>query len=791
VAARAKRIIGGREASIVGETASHYRVLQRLGGGGMGEVYLAEDLRLHRQVALKMLRGGGDAKSRDRLLREARVASALNHPNIAVIYEIDEVDGAEGRRSFIAMEYVPGQTLSEYARTRALDVPEAVALVRQVAEALAEAHDRGIVHRDVKSSNVMVTDTGRVKVLDFGLAQYSPLGDDTAATWSRLSPDLEGRGLVGTVSYMSPEQAMGRDLDPRSDIFSLGVVFYELLTGVLPFAGENAVKVIDAILNREPAAAVPRSGTGGPELQRVLKRMLAKDREQRYQSLRELGRDLESLAGEAPRAAAAPAAPVVAVMSLVNITRSPEDDWLGTGIAETLTADLKQVEGLTVVGRERVWEVLRKLGTLGAPDDEAQATRAARELGARWVITGGYQRQGDSVRVTARVTEADTGRVVHTAKVDGAIGGIFDVQDRIVTELSTGLRLSLSPRPRAAEETHVVEAYEAFAKGMVNLRVESYEALDRAVLFFERAVALDSDYARAHLQLGSAYEVKADYLAEPALYERAIESFRRAIDLAPDLAQAWKELGSSLTSLGREEEGIDAIQRALALDPADALAHGALARAFFIGRADFDRAAAEYEVVLRLNPQAGWSALQLAHCAALRRDFARGEAAARLAASLQEKMQSGKDGVVIVGSYMRLGHLAALQGRHQEALDHLERERRFVQQADHALRNRTLIELHQRIGAAHLHLGHAEEARAAFQAALAMFEERLRLGADDPFTRFYVAGIHALRGEPEQALSVLGRAVRMRRRFTVARARIEPEFASLREEPRFRDLVAG
>src|SRR5262245_39822913 len=277
---------------IVGETASHYRVLQRLGGGGMGEVYLAEDLRLHRQVALKMLRVAGDDDARDRLLREARVASALNHPNIAVIYEIDEVERDDGWRSFIAMEYVPGHTLKEFARAHPLDVAEAIALVRQVAEALAEAHDRGVVHRDVKSSNVMVTDTRRVKVLDFGLAQYSPrVDEDTSSTWSRAPHDPAG-GLMGTVSYMSPEQALGKDLDGRTDIFSLGVVFYELLTGELPFPGKNAVQVIDAILNREPAPATPRGTGDSTELQRILKRMLAKDRDQRYQSLRELCRDL-------------------------------------------------------------------------------------------------------------------------------------------------------------------------------------------------------------------------------------------------------------------------------------------------------------------------------------------------------------------------------------------------------------------------------------------------------------------------------------------------------------------
>jgi tetratricopeptide (TPR) repeat protein/predicted Ser/Thr protein kinase len=776
--------------AIIGETTSHYRVLQRLGSGGMGEVYLAEDLRLHRQVALKMLRAGGDDEARHRLLREARTASALNHPNIAVIYEIDELEGDEGRRSFIAMEYVPGQTLAAYSRAHPLEVPEAVALVRQVAEALAEAHDRGVVHRDVKSSNIMVTESGRVKVLDFGLAQYSPRTGDDASTWSRDSKAGVGGGLAGTVAYMSPEQALGRELDARTDIFSLGVVFYELLTGEMPFAGPNAVAVIDSILHRDPAPAVPRGPGGGPELQRVLRRMLAKDRDRRYPSLRELCRDLDALAGEGPRLpAAAPAAPVVAVMSLSNITRSPEDDWLGTGIAETVTADLKCVEGLTVVGRERVWEALRKLGATGAPDEE-QATRAGRELGARWVVTGGYQRLGDTVRVTARVTEVDTGAVVHTVKIDGGMGQIFELQDRIVDELSSGLRVSLSPGGRGGEETHLLEAYEAFAKGMLNLRLESYEALDRAVLFFERAVSLDPGYARAHLQLGSAYDVKASYLVLPEMHERAIASFRRAIELAPELTLAWKELGSALTSLGREEEGIEAVQRALALDPADAAAHGALGRAFFVGRADFDRAAAEYETALRLNPQAGWSALQLSHCAALRRDFARGEAAARQAAALQEQMQSGRDGVVIVGSYMRLGHLAALQGRHQEALEHFERERRFLQQVDHALRNRTTIELHQRIGSALLHLGRTEEALAAFGLALELFEERLRLGADDPFTRFYAAGIHSLRGERELALSSLARAARMRRRFTIARARIEPEFESLRDEPRFRELIA-
>lgn len=773
------------------QVASRYRIVEQLGTGGMGEVYLAEDLRLRRQVALKMLPPSrGDDAARARLLREARVASSLNHPNIAVIYEIDEVEGPQGPTGFIAMEYVPGRTLAQHARGRSLSAAEILPLVRQVAEALAEAHDRGVVHRDVKSSNVMVTDSGRVKVLDFGLAKYTPPTGEAASTWTR-APD-EGV-LIGTVAYMSPEQALGRELDARTDVFSLGVVFHELLAGELPFPGANAIQVIDAILHRDPPPLALPGESLAPELRRVVGKMLAKDRADRHQTMRELVRDLDALERGPGRIAPTtpPAGNAVAVMTFTNITRDREDDWLGTGIAETVTADLKRVEGLPVVARERIWEVLRKLGGSAAVPDEALATRVGRELEARWVVGGGYQRLGDVVRVTARVTDVETGAVARTVKLDGRMGEVFDLQDRIVADLSEGLRLDLGHGSRAAAETPVVEAYEAFARGMLNLRLESYESLDRAVLFFERAVALDPRYAQAQVQLGSAYDIKAGYLALPELHERALACFRRAIDLAPDLVLAWKEMGSCLISLGREDEGIEAAQRALALDPADAAAHATLGRAYFVGKARFAEAAASYETALRLNPQAGWSALQLSHCLALMREFSRGEEVARRAAALQERMQSGKDGVVIVGAYMRLGHLAGLQGRHAEALGHFERELAFVDRVDHALRDRIRIELHQRIGASHLRLGGTAEAQAAFDVAVGCFDERVRLGADDPFTRFYVAGVYALRGEAEMALTGLARAAKMRRRFTIERARIEPEFDGLRNDRRFQDLLAS
>jgi tetratricopeptide (TPR) repeat protein len=255
------------------------------------------------------------------------------------------------------------------------------------------------------------------------------------------------------------------------------------------------------------------------------------------------------------------------------------------------------------------------------------------------------------------------------------------------------------------------------------------------------------------------------------------------------MVRAWREVGSALLALGRDDEAIDSIRRALELDPDDPGALGSMGRALFIGRAQFREAADLFDRALSRNPQGGWWALQLAHCAALLRDFPRGEDAARRAVDLQEASLSGQEGVVIVGSHMRLGHLAALQGRHQEAIDSFERELAFLQRAEHALRGRISIELQMRLGAAYRRLGRAEEERRALEEAREAFEQRLRMGADDPFTRYYAACVYALRGQADEAIACLEKAAERRRRFTVERARIEPELETLRGDARFRALV--
>jgi tetratricopeptide (TPR) repeat protein len=304
-------------------------------------------------------------------------------------------------------------------------------------------------------------------------------------------------------------------------------------------------------------------------------------------------------------------------------------------------------------------------------------------------------------------------------------------------------------------------------------------------------VALDPEYASAHAQRGLAYELKADYLSIPQLYEQALASLERALALRPNFAQGHRSRASVLLDLGRDEEALAEVERALALDPGAASAYQTLGRVHFIGFGDFARAVECFEKALALNPQAGWAALQLAHCASLLGDLERAEAAAWRAVVLQEEFLSGREGQIIVGAYMRLGQALALQRRYPEALVQFGRELEFLQRVDHALRSRIFIELHQRIGDARLRAGEAASGKSALDFAVEAFERRLRSGADDPFTRYYAACAYAARGDVEAALESLETAASSRRRFTLARARVDPALESLRGRDRFQALVGA
>jgi len=810
---------------MIGETISHYRILERLGAGGMGEVYKAEDLRLHRHVALKVLLGTSHQSedARRRFLREAQAASALNHPNIATIYEIDEIERDGVQHSFIVMEYVAGRTLGDFTRGNGFSVTEALEIIMQITDALTEAHARGIIHRDVKPSNVMVSDSRRVKVLDFGLAKFSAVeeGDETTSEFGTGIMKTTPGTVLGTFAYMSPEQALGKDVDQRSDIFSLGVLIYELLTGRRPFLGDNSLAMVDSLLHAEPPPLARFNHEATPEMERIVRKMLEKDRERRYQSLREVYLDLDALRQQATRmlpsldyqtniippaqvsselpsatgtrSISARAGKSIAIMSFSNITRNSDDDWLGIGIAETVTADLKNIEGVTVIGRERIYEVLKNLSAERKTDfDEKLATRVGREVGARWIVGGGYQRLGEMLRITARFVEVETGELIKTVKIDGRMSEIFELQDKIVYELSRDLHLSLRSGEReviAQDETKVIEAYEAFSKGMLNLSASSREALDRAILLFEKAIALDPQYARAYAALGYTYELKATFLTMPELFDRALANFQKAIELRPMEGESYYGLGMAFIAMGRNDEGIGAIRRALAFGSEDYRAHGALGRAYFIGKGALREAATEFEQALAINPKAGWIALQLAQCYALLGEYERGEQVARQAAELQEHYISGREGMQIVGGFARLGQIYYLQGRYDDAIAEFYREMVFLRQSDHALKDRALIEVNQRLASAYVRQGNLDDAQAAFKQVTKGFEQRLQMGADDPFTRYYVACAYAMMGDRDRALESLEKAVQERPHFTIERAKREIDFESLREDARFQQLI--
>jgi serine/threonine protein kinase/Tfp pilus assembly protein PilF len=778
---------------VIGTTIQHYRIGERLGAGGMGEVYRGEDTRLGRPVALKFLPPSlkSDPESRARLLNEARAASMLRSPNIAVTYDIGEDEGTD----FIVMEYVDGELLSARVAGGSLPVAEVVDIGVQVADALDEAHARGIVHRDIKSANLIRTPRGLVKVLDFGLAKFMAQGSARDLTQAQMT--MAGM-VVGTVSYMAPEQALGRAVDHRADLFSLGVVLFELLTARMPFDGTSTTEIIDHILHEIPsppsryAAGVPSS------LDAIVSRALEKDPDFRYQQARDMKRDLQQIAqvldGAAPRAtsrvSAASAPPIqnsVAVMTFSNITREPSDDWIGTGIAETVSSDLKNIHGLTIIGRARVYDALRNLST-DAHLKDSLAIDIGHRLGATWVVVGGYQRIGDQVRITANFVEVATGEVRRTVKVDGRIDDIFALQDKIVFELSQGLNVVLKGTEIAGierQETASVDAYESYARGMMNLRQATRDSLDRAIAAFEDATRHDPEYARAWAALGGAYGLKANFLSIPDMLNDAVEIERRALSIDPRLADAYMWLGSSLLALGRVDEAITEIREALRLDPENGQAYQGLARACWVGKGDFASAIPLFERAIQLNPEAGYSYLQLSLLLAWEGQLDRaGEVAAR-AVELQEQFISGNFGLQIVGAHARFGYVHYLKQEYEEALREYERELAFIGAGDHALRERTLLELNVKIGAAHLRLGRREDAERHFGRALKSFDARVANGADDPFTRYYVGTLHALRGDRERAFESLERVAAVLPKLTAARARVDVDLESLRDDPRF------
>lgn len=798
----------------VGSDILHYHVLDRLGAGGMGEVYLAEDTRLGRQVALKFLPPAdtADPEARSRLVREAQAAALLRSPHIAVTYDLLEYD--EG--IFIAMEYVQGELLSARIGRGPLSVSDTLDIGLQVADALDEAHGHGIVHRDIKSSNLILTPRHLVKVLDFGLAKF---GRNARPEEVQTMANVTMPGaMMGTLNYMSPEQLAGGSLDHRTDLFSLGVVLYEMLTGRLPFPGTNLPEIADRILHHEPEAIARYNYEVSPEVEAVVRKALEKPSDYRYQSARELYIDLYNVrrrlsTGESSRqhswrgpidfsdpASAMPVRPPstasgatepvgqrsIAVLSFTNITGDTSDDWIGQGIAETLTADLKHVEGVSVIPREQIFDQLRSFSGVGRALDERQAIDLGRRVGAWWVLSGGYQHRGSRVRVTAYLIEVLSGRLANTLKLDGTIEQIFELQDDLVRQIAQGLNLGIEAEEMAEAskgETRSVEAYQAFSRGMLNLRLASRDSLERAIALFEKALESDPDYAEAIAGLGGAFLLKAQFLSIEGLNAKAIALLRRALAISPSLTDAKVRLGMALLNERLVDEAITVLKEAVAEQPEDAQARGTLGRAYWVGRGEVPEAIRELEAAVGLNPEAGYAYLQLASLYAMSGALQNGEQAARAAIDLQEQAMSGTQGILVVGAHARLGYIHYLAGDYDQALAEYRRELEFMSASDHLLRDRSVIELHLKLAITHYRKGDKATAQMHGQRAKQSFENRLTVGADDPFTRYYVATFYAVKGDATSSASHLESSFAAMPALTHWRLAHDPDFDTVRDHP--------
>src|SRR5580692_9433186 len=457
--------------ALVGQVFSHYKVTREIGSGGMGVVYEAEDTRLGRRVALKFLPAemAKDSQLIERFQREARAASALNHPNICTIHAIEQHD----RQHFLVMELLEGQTLGQLMNRQPSSIEKLLPMAVQIADALESAHAKGIVHRDLKPATLFVTDRGQVKVLDFGLAKIEraempSMGSTPSSMDTMVVGELTTPGsAVGTVSYMSPEQARGQLVDARTDLFSLGTVLYQLGSGVLPFRGETSATVFDAILNREPAPVMDVNPNLPADFWRILSKLLEKDRTLRCQTATELKTDLNRLKRDlesgTKRAAelsdtksgvVKPAMKSVAVLYFENLSGVKEDEYLRDGITEDIITELSKIRGLNTFSRPTV---------LAFRDKSVTPGQIGQQLKAAYVLTGTLRRSGQRLRITTQLIDTNTDFPMWSERYDREMKDVFEVQDEIARKIAEALRVTLSPQELealAVKPTENLQAYD-------------------------------------------------------------------------------------------------------------------------------------------------------------------------------------------------------------------------------------------------------------------------------------------------------------------------------------------
>ncbi len=593
--------------SIAGRTISHYSVLEKLGGGGMGVVYKAKDNRLGRSVALKFLPDdiSGDSQAIERFRREARAASSLNHPNICTIYDTGEFEG----RPFIAMELLEGQTLKHRISGKPMAIAEILELGIQIADGLEAAHTKGIVHRDIKPANIFIVDRGPAKILDFGLAKLAgnPVraAEFVSETSMRTQAHFESGDLltspgssIGTVAYMSPEQARGEELDARSDLFSLGVVLYEMSTSVLPFSGATVALIFDGILHSGATPATKLNSKLPLAIENIFSKALEKDTDLRYQTAAELRADLKRIkrdldssrrsaaekteaSGTRAPAAAAPSNKSVAVLYFENQSGAKEDEYLRDGITEDVIAELSKIRGLNTFSRPTV---------LAFRDKSVTPAQIGQQLGAAYVLTGTLRRAGARLRITAQLVDTHTDFPLWSERFDREMKDVFEVQDEMARKIAEALRVTLSPQELEAladKPTENLQAYDLYLRGKRYARRLTRQDVEFALQMFENAVTLDPSFALAYAACANACAMYYSFFSRDQVWvERAREASGKAVALRWDLPETHVSQAWVLYAAGLYDEAVRMVKKAIERKRDCDGAHYLLCRALFAaGRA--------------------------------------------------------------------------------------------------------------------------------------------------------------------------------------------------------------